>query len=131
MASELFDILKSINETKVNLYSQADIPEAWGKSYPMFMINKYLSYSEDTINIINEMNFRNSPEHNITTPMHYEFLLHLVPKKKRYVKYQRSFKDELLEPVMKLYKVNYNRAKEIVSLLNDDQIARILKLYEN
>lgn len=54
MTHKLGDWLKSINQTKDDL-SKSDDPDVM-KSYPPFIINRSLSYFEDTIFFANEMN---------------------------------------------------------------------------
>ena len=51
---ELKDYLNSINFTKQDLMLDGDV--FWEKKYPAFIVNRCLSYHNDTLPIANEMN---------------------------------------------------------------------------
>jgi len=114
-----FDFLNAINSTKENVFVD---PQA-EKDYSPFMINRGLSYFNDTIMYANEMNKYNL----LDKKLQFDFLLNIVPKRKRFSKW---FKKEdaafNLNAVMSYYKYNEERALEVMSILNDDQIRIII-----
>ena len=112
--------LGSINITKENVLlddSNGKIEEA----YNPFIINKTLSYFPDTIMQSNTMN----QYFELDKKLQYEFLLNSIRKKKRFSKWIRSNIEENVDTVKQYYKVGNEKAVEILSLLNDEQISII------
>ena len=114
--------LGSINITKENVLlddSNGKIEEA----YNPFIINKTLSYFPDTIMQSNTMN----QFFDIDNKLQYEFLLNSIRKKKRFSRWIKSNIEENVDIVKQYYKVGNEKAVEILSLLNDEQITSIKK----
>ena len=112
--------LKSINTTKENVLlddSNGKIEEA----YNPFIINKTLSYFPDTIMQSNTMN----QFFDLDKKLQYEFLLNSIRKKKRFSRWIKSNIEENVDVVKQYYKVGNEKAVEILSLLNDEQISTI------
>ncbi len=112
--------LRSINTTKENVLlddSNGKIEEA----YNPFIINKTLSYFPDTIMQSNTMN----QYFDIDKKLQYDFLLNSIRKKKRFSRWIRSNIEENVDTVKQYYKVGNEKAVEILSLLNDEQISII------
>ena len=112
--------LKSINTTKENVLledSNGKIEEA----YNPFIINKSLSHFPDTIMQANTMN----QYFELDKKLQYDFLLNSIRKKKRFTRWIKSNIEENVEIVKQYYKVGNEKAVEILSLLNDEQISTI------
>ena len=112
--------LKSINNTKENVLlddSNGKIEEA----YNPFIINKSLSHFPDTIMQSNTMN----QYFELDKKLQYDFLLNSIRKKKRFSRWIKSNIEENVEIVKQYYKVGNEKAVEILSLLNDEQISTI------
>ena len=112
--------LKSINTTKENVLledSNGKIEEA----YNPFIINKTLSHFPDTIMQSNTMN----QFFDLDNKLQYDFLLNSIRKKKRFSRWIKSNIEENVEIVKQYYKVGNEKAVEILSLLNDEQISTI------
>ena len=112
--------LRSINTTKENVLlddSNGKIEEA----YNPFIINKTLSYFPDTIMQSNTMN----QFFDIDKKLQYDFLLNSIRKKKRFSRWIKSNIEENVDTVKQYYKVGNEKAVEILSLLNDEQISII------
>ena len=112
--------LKSINTTKENVLledSNGKIEEA----YNPFIINKSLSHFPDTIMQSNTMN----QYFELDKKLQYDFLLNSIRKKKRFTRWIKSNIEENVEIVKQYYKVGNEKAVEILSLLNDEQISTI------
>ena len=77
--SNPFDYVNSINVTKKDIMPD-DITE---KAYPAFMVNRALSYFNDTVLYANEMNVN----HHIDNKLQYHFLINIIRKKKRFSKW--------------------------------------------
>jgi len=112
--------LRSINTTKENVLlddSNGKIEEA----YNPFIINKSLSHFPDTIMQSNTMN----QYFELDKKLQYDFLLNSIRKKKRFSKWIKSNIEENVDIVKQYYKVGNEKAVEILSLLNDEQISTI------
>ena len=112
--------LRSINTTKENVLlddSNGKIEEA----YNPFIINKSLSHFPDTIMQSNTMN----QYFELDKKLQYDFLLNSIRKKKRFSRWIKSNIEENVEIVKQYYKVGNEKAVEILSLLNDEQISTI------
>ena len=72
-----FEYVNSINYTKKNIM---DSPEK-EKGYNPFMINRSLSYFNDTVILANEMN----KYHHLDGRLQYSFLINIVRKRKTFL----------------------------------------------
>ena len=116
---ELKEYLKSINETKDNLMDGED--PVWEKKYPSFIVNKCLAPFNDTIMLVNEINQR----HHVDSKLQYDFLLNSLRSKKRYASWMKASKSKNLEYVKEHYNYSNEKAKSVLNILNDEQIATI------
>ena len=118
-----FEYLNAINATKKDLMVD-DISE---KAYSPFMVNRGLSYFPDTILYANEMNLN----HHIDSRLQFDFLINIIKKKRRFSKWAKPVNIENLELIKEYYGYSNEKAKSVLSLLNNDQInelkARIYK----
>jgi len=112
---ELKDWLKSINETKTNLID--DEPQIESK-YPSYIVNRCMSGQIDTLMYANEMNISNQ----LDNKLQYDFLLYTLRKKKRFSPWIRKEELSNLELIKKSYGYSDEKAKQVLPLLNDDQI---------
>ena len=119
MAYELKEYLKSINTTKQNLMVSED--KVWEKRYPSFIINKCLAPFNDTIMLVNEMNFH----HHLDNKLQYDFLLNSIRKQNRYAPWMKASKTKNLEYVKEFFGYNNEKARSALNILNDEQIAYI------
>ena len=100
-----FDFLNEINQGKKDLMVD-DIDHQVEKQYNPFIINRGLSYFLDTIMDANEMNIR----HHLDKKLQNSYLLNIIRKKKRFSKWHKAEKSELLEIVMEFYGYSIKRA---------------------
>jgi arabinogalactan endo-1,4-beta-galactosidase len=118
-----FDYLNAINTTKKDIMVD-DIAE---KSYPSFMVNRGLSYFPDTVLFANEMNVH----HNIDHRLQFDFFINIIKKKKRFSKCAKAYNIENLELIKEYYGYSNEKAKSVLSLLNDAQINELkLRIYK-
>lgn len=118
----LFDFLKSINS---NDAIDLDVENPYG-AYVPFQINNGLAQHMDTILFANEMN--KYPE--LSKEMQYKFLLHAVPKKKRYgawAKVEEVANKEDIETVSKFYEVNLQKAAEYLPMIGPEELEYMRK----
>ena len=117
--------LTAINYTKEQLLDTDD--RDWEKKYPPFIINKCLSYFEDTIHYANAMNGL----HHTSKHMQFSFLLNSIRRRKRFSKWLKSSKMKNLDIVKQYYGYSNKRAQEALSVLTKKQIDYIKeKLYK-
>jgi hypothetical protein len=114
--TDLFkDIIPSILQTKKNVLEEE-------KDYNAFVINKALSFHYDCVLQANEMNRYPG----LDKKMQYDYLLHSIRGyKRRFEPWQKLSKNENLELVKEYFNYSNEKAKDILSLLNDNQINEI------
>lgn len=94
------------------------------KSYNAFIVNRALSFHYDCVMQANEMNkFPGA-----SGSMQYSFLLNSVRGYKRpFRKWEKRETIEDLEAIREYYNYSYDKAKDVMVLLNDAQKQRIKK----
>lgn len=109
-----FDFANTINHSKENL-----IVDDWSeKQYNPFIVNKAMSYGPDTVIAANEMNSRP----HLDKKLQYDFLLSVVRPKKRYNKWMKPEKEELLSIVKEYYCYSDTKAADALRILTDKNI---------
>ena len=117
---ELKDWLNSINQSKVNIIDE--MPDSESKYLP-YIINRCLSGHLDAVMFSNEMNIN----HHLEKKLQYDFLLNTLRSKKRFSPWIRKEEMENLELVKKYYGYSNEKAKQVLSILTEDQITYIRK----
>jgi predicted transcriptional regulator len=118
-----FDYVNDINYNKKNIIKNSDNPELAEKLYTPYLVNKALSQFSDTVRIVNEMNIH----HQLDKKLQFDFLINIIRSKKRFSKWAKKQDDETLELVMQHYGYSYEKAKQVLPLLSNDQIITIKK----
>lgn len=127
MKTDLFkDWIPSISQKTEYLFEENSIDidnDELEKSYPAYLINKTLSYQPDTVLAANEMNrlFFLDPK------LQYDFLFYIIPKKKRFFKWEKGAKNEKINMIKEAFSYSNEKAEDVVDLIEEDQ----LKLYFN
>ena len=114
-----FEYLNAINMTKENIMVD-DITE---KAYNSFIVNRSLSYFNDTILYANEMNVN----HHIDNRLQFDFFINIVRKKKRFSKFMKPETVSDVEAVKEYYGYSNEKAKSALTLLTSDQINELKK----
>lgn len=109
-----FEYVNAINMTKKDIMVD-DIAE---KSYNAFMVNRSLSYFNDTVLIANEMNIN----HSIDKRLQFDFLINMIRKRKRFSKWQKAVSDSDVEVVKEYYGYSNEKARQALTLLTSEQI---------
>jgi len=112
-----FDYLNSINDSKVNLITDA----ASEKQYNAFIVNRSLSYFPDTILLANEMNSK----HHLGQKLQFDFLINTVRKKKRFSKWIKPHESEDLMIVKEYYGYSNEKARVVLTMMSKDQILQL------
>lgn len=110
-----FDFLNAINQTKKDILEDE-------KDYPAWMVNKGLSYFDDTILYANMMNLH----HHLDPKPQFDFYIHSIRKRKRFSKWFKPEESNDIDVVKEYYGYSTDKAKQALALLNRDQI-NILK----
>lgn len=114
-----FDFLNDINYGKSNIMVD-DIAE---KKYPPFMVNRGLSYFQDTVLMANEMN----RYHHIDNRLQFDFFINIIRKKKRFSKWAKPEKLNDVEVIKEYYGYSNEKARQASKLLSSDQIDELKK----
>tara|TARA_B100001093_G_C26731013_1_gene972259 strand:+ start:972 stop:1352 length:381 start_codon:yes stop_codon:yes gene_type:complete len=114
-----FDYLNSINDTKKDIMVD-DLAE---KDYNAFMVNRGLSYYNDTVIYANEMN----KYAQIDSRMQYDFLKQIIRKRKRFSKWNKADKSADVEVIKEYYGYSRDKAYQVLSILTKDQLDVIRK----
>lgn len=116
-----FDFLNAINYTKIDVISTSENPEKAEKLYNPFLVNRGLSYFQDTVLYCNEMNMR----HSMDKKLQFDFLLNSIRKNKRFSKWHKAEVDEDIQIICEHYNCSIRKAKEIVTVLTTDQLKQL------
>ena len=109
-----FEYLNAINSTKKDIMVDDDAE----KKYSAFMVNRGLSYFNDTIFYANEMN----KYHQIDNRLQFDFLINTIRKRKRFSKWFKPEQSESIELVKEYYGYNDEKARQALTLLSNEQI---------
>jgi hypothetical protein len=114
-----FDFLNSINTSKKNLIAEDPGLE---KDYKPFLMNRGLSYFQDTIMYANQMNICRD----LDPKLQYDFLISTIRPRKRFSKWFKKEDDSDVEAVKEYYGYSNSQAVQAISILSSDQI-KIIK----
>ena len=114
-----FTFLNSINTTKEDIMVD-DIAE---KQYNPFMVNRGLSYFNDTVLMANEMNLNA----HLDNRLQFDFFINIVRKKKRFSKWMKPETFSDVEVVKGYYGYSNEKARQALSLLTKEQIELLEK----
>ena len=112
-----FEYVNAICDSKQNLI----VDEASEKAYNPFMINRTLSYHFDTVLLANEMNQRA----HLDKKLQNDFLINTVRKKRRFAKWMKPLSSDDLEVVKEYYGYSNEKARQVLPLLNDEQMGQL------
>lgn len=111
------DLIPSILLSKQNVLEEE-------KKYPAFVVNRALSFHYDCVLQANEMNrFPNLPG-----TLQYQYLLNTIRGYKRpFRKWEKRETIDDLDAVREYYNYSYEKAKDVLVLLNATQLQEIKK----
>ena len=115
---DLFNVINAVLDNKRSFFED---PEA-ERQYTPFMVNRALSYHQDTLYLANEMN----KLYQLDKKPQIDFYLNTVRAKKRsFVKWAKPIKEGDLQAVKMYFGYSDRRAAEALSILTDEQITSI------
>ncbi len=120
--SDRWRFIKSINHVKNDLSDD----EALEADYNAFFINRSLSYHEDTI----QHAFLMDKASDLPKRLQYLFLLNTVRKGRRFAETVKSVKEEDLQLVQTYFKLNLQKAREVLAILTKEQL-QVIKQKSN
>ena len=112
-----FDFVKSVSYDKKDIMVD-DIEE---KAYQPFLINKALSYHQDSVFFANEMNVRGSMDNRLQ----YLFYLNTLRKRQRFSSWVKPYISKKLDVIKEYYQISTREAKEYVNLLSDKHLREL------
>ena len=116
-----FDYIKAINSHKDIMKDDA-LTE---KEYTPFLVNRGLSFFQDTILQVNEMNRC----HYLDKQLQFDYLLNNIRPRNRWSKWLKPSKIENLEIVKSYFGFGNEKAKDALEVLSDTQIEEIKTLF--
>jgi hypothetical protein len=113
-----FDYVNDILYGKKNIM----VDEQSEKDYVPFLVNRALSQHKDCVLFANAINSR----HFIDKKLQYDFFINTIRSKKRpFVKWAKSEKNDDIECIKKYYGFSDQKAIDALRLLNDEQIQKL------
>ena len=109
-----FEYANAINYTKKDIMID-DVAE---KAYAPYMVNRQLSYFNDTVLAANEMNLK----HHIDNRLQFDFFINIIRKRKRFSKWFKPEQISDLDVVKKYYGYSNEKARQVLTLLSTEQI---------
>ncbi len=112
-----FEYIKAINAHK-DIMKDDTLTE---KEYTPFLVNRGLSFFQDTILQVNEMNRC----HFLDKKLQFDYLLNNIRPRSRWSKWLKPDKIENLEIVKTYFGFGNEKAKDALEVLSDTQIEKI------
>jgi hypothetical protein len=126
MSGNPFDYVKDISYDKKDIVRNSPNPDLAERDYTPWIINKTLSYFEDTIFYVNEIN-RNP---HLTNKQQYDYFLQSINKRKRFAKQAKRLVSDDVNIIAKYFGYNIRRAEEALSILTARQLQIIKQKLE-
>lgn len=114
----LSEWLNSINDTKEDLITDPST----GKTFPVFVVVRTMSYFPDTLFYANEINQYPSA----SSRMVYHYLLHSVRRRKRFSKWFKAEKEERISRIQAVCQVSRSKAVEITETLTSEELDQFM-----
>ena len=89
--------------------------------YNSFMINRSLSYFQDTVGLANVMN----QYHHLDNKLQFAFLINIIRKRKRFSKWMKPETESDIEVVKQYYGYSNQKARQVLPLLSPEHITII------
>ena len=109
-----FAFVNAINLDKKDLMVD-DLTE---NAYVPFMVNRQLSYFQDTVIVANEMN----RYHLLDKKLQFHFLLNIVRKRKRFSNWAKADSIDDMEIVKEYYGYSNEKARQALAILSKEDL---------
>lgn len=114
-----YDFVTSVTFSKKNIMVDEDTE----KDYVPFLVNRSLSYFQDTVGLAN---LTNQYRH-LDKKLQYDFLLNTIRKRKRFSKWIKQDQECEIDAIMEYYDYSRSKAQQALALLSPEQISIIIK----
>jgi hypothetical protein len=114
-----FDYLNAINTTKKDIMID-DIDE---KAYAPFMVNRGLSYFEDSVLFANEMN----RAYHLDSKLQFHFYINTLRKRKRFSKWFKAEESADIDVIKTYYGYSNEKARQVLKILSNEQVNELSK----
>ena len=118
--AKLGDFLTAINLSKKNIMVDDALAE---KEYVPFVMNRTMSYFQDTVLHANEVYLRGHLDNRLQN----DYLLNSIRKKKRFARWLKPEVNKDVDAIKEYYSCNYRKAHEIAKVLTGEQLSLIHK----
>ena len=115
-----FEIIANISNKQKDIMSDPEIE----KAYPPFMVNRGLSYFQDTVLFVNEMNTKS----HLDNKMQHDFLMHGIRPRKRFSKWMKKDRPAKIDTIKEYYGYSDVKAEAVADLISDDDIKSMKKI---
>ena len=105
-----FDYVNAINYSKKDIMQTRDDE----KAYSPYMVNRSLSYFQDTVVLANEMN----KYHHLDGRLQFDFLINTIRKRNRFSKWNKSSESEDINAIKSYYGYSNEKARDVLPLLS-------------
>lgn len=112
---ELKHILNSINYDKIPLFNDEQKAD---KHYPAFIVNRCLSFFNDTIFYANEMNCKSS----LDKQMQFDYYRFAIRKKKRFSPWIKKQTEENISLIKQVYGYTDIKAQEVLNIFGPSDL---------
>lgn len=116
-----FDFISAVSDTKKDLIREADNPALTEKEYLPFIVNRGLSFFDDSILHVNEMNQR----HHIFPVAQFDYYRAVLRKRKRFSKWFKPEQDSDLDAIQQVYQCSRSIAKLYLKALSKSQLKEV------
>ncbi|MGA1706370.1 MAG: DNA polymerase clamp loader subunit A [Candidatus Nanopelagicaceae bacterium] len=110
----IFDILNDISHNKKCVLNESNHSQ-----YNSYMINRWLSMNIETIMYAQEMNCNS----HLPKDMQYDYHFYAIKKQKRFFKYIKHHKQDLIDLISEYHSCSEKKAKEMLNLFSEDDIS--------
>jgi hypothetical protein len=102
-------------------------PDRVDKQYVPFIVNRGLSYFNDTVLFANEMNMQSG----LPSKMQYDFLKNAIRPRKRFSKWMKKIDDaEAVKLIMVEYDYSADKARAVIGLFSADELTKLKHKYD-
>ena len=116
-----FDFISAVSDNKKDLIRESDNPDITEKQYLPFIVNRGLSFFDDSIKHANEMN----KIHHMFPVAQFDYYRAVLRKRKRFSKWFKPEQDLDLDAIQEVYQCSRTIAKLYLKALTKHDLAYV------
>jgi len=93
------------------------------KAYAPFVVNRGLSYFEDSILFANEMN----RAYHLDSKLQFHFYINTLRKRKRFSKWFKAEESSDIDVIKTYYGYSNEKARQVLKILSNEQVIKLSK----